>query len=173
MIHLMAWRNLGYSDDDFRDRVQIGTVGDDSVATVRDTPEYNMLYLSKFFRTLGMWYTAWTKEAATTPYAHLDEVEFLKRKFKVNGRYVFAPLRVSSIYEILLWETKGATDEDRRNSARAVLLEARHHSRELFNELRRVILRLFSALRIPLILATYEQMMDKFAIDYGEWDSPQ
>jgi len=166
-FHVLAARNLGWKDYEIKERLEMGFVGDDSVVTVSpDFPEFNMRYLSEFAPSLGMVYTSATKGEVVLPFVSLYELEYLKRKFVIfSDRLVLAPLRISSIYESLMYEQKGATIEDRRNTWTSALLELRHHSPAQYNEILRLAERYFRILGTTFVAPTYQIAFQRLSRD--------
>jgi hypothetical protein len=166
-VHQMFWRSLGYTDEQFDAQVQGTTVGDDCAYTASDAPDFNMIGLSKFATDIGMTYTTWCKGSVDQPLMALDEVEFLKRGFKPFGRIVLAPLRLSSIMESLMWEDERATTEDRHNTVRSALIEARHHSRAIFDLVRSVAQRWLAQTGQDLILDDFSASWRKLLAEHN------
>jgi hypothetical protein len=166
-VHQMFWRSLGRTDDEFDELVEGTTLGDDCVYTASNAPDFNMITLAMFCRTIGMHYTTWSKGSIDQPLMDLDEIEFLKRSFKPLGRVTLAPLRLSSIMESLMWEDHRATSEDRANTARSAIIEARHHPRATFELVRTTVNRYLAQIGQPVILDDYATTWWKLIQDHN------
>jgi hypothetical protein len=137
------WRYLELPDKEFTENVELAIQGDDTENGVSDdAPTYNMLSAYEYSREIGMYYTSGSKTTVSAPYSRLSEDEFLKRKFVALGpRMSLAPLRLSSIYESLMYEHKSANNEDRANTLRSALIEMRHHGKAKYDELLSIVTR--------------------------------
>jgi hypothetical protein len=138
LILLFVWRSLGHTDQEFIDNVETTIMGDDSVVSVNPKfSDYNMLSLTKGFADFGMFYTTSDKRIADCEYADISTIEFLKRSFRPlgkDGSSYLAPLRLSTILEIPMWEDTTASDDDLKNSWYSVLLELRHYNKSLYDK---------------------------------------
>jgi hypothetical protein len=169
VFHVAAWRSLGYSDVSFPSRVACTFMGDDSVVAVKETPAYNMLYLASFARTIGMYYTSADKGVVSHPYSSFDGIEYLRRGFRVYSKsLVLAPLRLSSILENPMWEKKGASLEDERNSWLSVFIDLAHHPEDLYERTRKVALRYSARVGLGLIVPPYKHAFDRLRLKIGE-----
>jgi hypothetical protein len=167
-FHLLAWRALGLSDEDFLKYVAGCTLGDDCLYTVSPKfPSYNMNYLASFARRLGMHYTTWSKTDVSADYANLHDIEFLKRGFRCFGIYVLAPLRFTSILESLMWEDKNASNDDRLSTYRSALIECRHYGRDTYELIRAIILRHAASYGLAAVLLPYESNFQLIKDAYG------
>lgn len=155
----MAWRAMGRTDEEFLQMVRLAIFGDDHVVTVsKKVPEFNMLYLQKFARSIGMTYTTSTKEEVSIPYVPLPDLEYLKRKFVLTpSRWVLAPLNLASILEIPMWRNESETLEDELNSWRSVFQELRHHPRKYYDQMLHVLTRYSKVRGFTLPIQPYEQ----------------
>lgn len=88
----------------FRDHVALMTYGDDNIMGVSpDAPWFNHTAIQHTLALVDIGYTMADKEAASTPYIHIDETNFLKRTWRWDedvGAYL-APLDRSSIEKML------------------------------------------------------------------------
>jgi hypothetical protein len=169
VFHYCAWRKLGRNSSDFARMVACTFMGDDSVVSVRGAPDYNMVYLASYARTIGMCYTSADKEAVSRPYYHLHDVEYLRRRFVfVSNRLVLAPLRLSSIMENPMWKQKSATLEDERNSWLSVFIDLAHYSEDLYERTRSVALRYSARVGLGLIVPPYKHAFDRLRLKIGE-----
>jgi hypothetical protein len=169
----MFARHLGISDDTYTRNVESSTLGDDSIIGVNtvNMPGFTMSGMSLFCRDyLGVVYTTFDKKDASTAsdYVNILEVEYLKRSFRPVGRLVLAPLRMSSIYEIALWETKNWTNDDFLNSMRSIMVEMRHYSCAEYERIRSVISRYTIAVGVPLVIPTYHSAFGNMVREYDQ-----
>jgi len=107
----MAWVVCELPIQAFNKNVKVIALGDDHVWSVTKmyTKYFNEILMPEVMEKLGMVYTTELKEAATRSYRTLEEVEFLKRKFKfdIRANRHIAPLREESILEAVYWTKKG------------------------------------------------------------------
>lgn len=81
--------------------------GDDDVYNI--SPEiigwYNQITMTKYFQEIGMTYTDEAKTGELVPYRKLEDVAFLKRKFRWDERQCRfrAPLSLDTITEMARW----------------------------------------------------------------------
>jgi hypothetical protein len=162
-LHRMCWRAIGYNDEDFGPNVEGTTLGDDSLYTV--TPQFhrfNMINLSIFAASIGIRYTTPTKGEVEQAYIPLDEATFLKRRFEVREGLMTMPLKISSIYESVMFEDKAATDEDRRNTFLNAILEAKYHGPEVHEPLRLTLSRSAAARGFYVQLDSWDTAFQRF-----------
>lgn len=77
--------------------------GDDNIWSTLDN-QFTMNTFAKFvFDNFGMTYTASDKKQVSKDYIQEDELEYLARKFRVDGSNVFAPLHEEAIHGMMLW----------------------------------------------------------------------
>jgi len=91
-------------------------LGDDHVISThpKKVQYMNMLLLAHWLPTLGMEYTDANKEPVTTPFVPLNEVTFLKRRWRFDpfaARYI-APLELKVVLEFPYWTKKGSNEEE-------------------------------------------------------------
>lgn len=137
-----AWYASGnFKSDDasFNENVYLITMGDDNVFAVnpRYSKRFNELTLSEQLRNLGLTYTREDKSETDTRLRRLEEVEFLKRKWRydsVHRRYV-APLRLSRLLETLNWSKEGPYfHEIPRFNVVTILRELSLHGKIIYDE---------------------------------------
>lgn len=89
----------------FRDHVALMTYGDDNIMGVsHEAPWFNHTAIQKVLALVDIGYTMADKDAASTPYIHIDETNFLKRTWRWDedvGAFL-APLDRSSIEKMLM-----------------------------------------------------------------------
>jgi hypothetical protein len=88
----------------FRERVHLMTYGDDNIMGVSvEAPWFNHTAIQRVLADVDIGYTMADKEAASIPYIHINECNFLKRTWRWDedvGAYL-APLDRSSIEKML------------------------------------------------------------------------
>jgi len=162
-LHRMCWRAVGYKDEDFKANVEGTTLGDDSLYTV--TPQFhrfNMINLSTFAASIGIRYTTPTKGEVQMAYIPLDEATFLKRRFERRESFMTMPLKISSIYESVMYEDKAATDDDRKNTFLNAVLEAKFHGPEIYEQMRRILTRSAAVRGFYVQLDSWETAFQRF-----------
>jgi len=77
----------------------------------------------------------------TTPFMTLDEVDFLKRRFRFEKDIIFAPLESDVLYEMPLWVKKGTEyrNTQTRINCEVALRESFHHGKEVFENFKKKI----------------------------------
>jgi hypothetical protein len=111
------------------------TTGDDANLTVdpRFFPKDGAWLISAFAE--AGWTITSSNKVDALQALHFSEIDYLKRKFKVVGQRVFAPLALESIYRSLAYRVGGnAADEDERNfsAAQSAVAEAFLHGEEFY-----------------------------------------
>jgi len=94
----------------------------------------------------------------------IEEVTFLKRKFKVEGTRVFAPLDKKSIFKSLCYTTELAVSEKARNT-NAVLCAQRElflHGRADLAEFHTYVLKLNTEYGYSIPILTYDELLESF-----------
>jgi len=93
-------------EEQVMDELDHATFGDDGVTGVTPEAEYlTMPRMAQVYAMFGMKYTDFTKSGTMPDHYKIEEVEFLKRKFRVDGTWVFAPLREAEVWEFTNWVT--------------------------------------------------------------------
>ncbi|APG76860.1 hypothetical protein [Beihai picorna-like virus 52] len=149
----------------FRNYVRFGFVGDDSLGSSL-VPWFNMQYLKQWFDGVGMKYTGGDKSENVPMFIHASNASLCKRRFRFEpavGRRV-APLALDSIYKSLHCQLASETDVLTRLSGNGdqALRELARHSREVFEENRRIICEAFREMGILNLLSHADT-------SYGEW----
>jgi hypothetical protein len=100
-----AYVKLGGRANTFKQSVALMTYGDDNVMGVsKSTPFFNHTAIQRELETIGVTYTMADKESESVPYIHIDDVSFLKRKWRFDmdvGAYL-CPLEEDSIRKSLM-----------------------------------------------------------------------
>ncbi len=94
----------GKKPSEFKKFVRLATYGDDNgMGVSKDCPLFNHTRISVALKLIGVVYTMADKEAESVPYIHIDDVSFLKRKFRYDADVgaVLAPLDSSSFDKML------------------------------------------------------------------------
>lgn len=104
----------------FRQRVALMTYGDDNALGVSDSINwYNHTSIQAVFASVGITYTMADKETESIPFIHIDDISFLKRKWRYDkdlGDWS-CPLERSSIHKML---TTGVKSDNITAKAHAV-----------------------------------------------------
>jgi hypothetical protein len=94
------------TDLKFDDHISLITYGDDNVMSC-SWDNFNNYSVQKVLLDWGIKYTSPDKKEFEAPYYNIEEVEFLKRKFRlenIEGEAIWvAPLSFKSIYKPLIW----------------------------------------------------------------------
>jgi hypothetical protein len=145
--------------ENFHDDVEFMSYGDDNLGSVSESASFlNMNTYATFLARYGVKYTSATKEDVFLDYCTLDEVSYLKRHFVVQGAYVYAPLFLESITEMMMWnKSKGhhSVNELMKDTFRSFQQELIHHPKDVFDELRDKVLRRAQELGIQLDVLDY------------------
>lgn len=100
----LVLRPIGCTKD-FKEHVALMTYGDDNIMGVSgQAPWFNHTAIQKVLGDIDIGYTMADKEAASVPYIHISQANFLKRVWRWDddvGAYV-APLDRSSIEKMLM-----------------------------------------------------------------------
>lgn len=111
--------------------------GDDNVANIhpRWAKYFNMHVLEELvFEFFGMRYTTPSKGVIDKPFLDITELEFLKRKFRVENGNVHCPLDKESIYNMLLWiKTPKLIDGERASLAEQLAINVEVAAREFYH----------------------------------------
>lgn len=136
-------RDDGRDDcDDFKDNVALMTYGDDNAMGVSHAaPWFNHTAIQKELATIGVEYTMADKQAESVPFISIDEVSFLKRKWRWEPTLnaFAAPLEEESLLKSLtVWVPSRTVDKYAQMVAviSAANSEYFFHGRELFDERR-------------------------------------
>lgn len=132
--------------DKFHENCFLLALGDDNVFSVRSQfrNKFTEVIVGKFMAELGLTYTSEVKDAVNVEMRHLEDVEFLKRKWKFSkdaNRYV-APLRLNRLLETLNWtKTGGRADVIVRDNVVGILRELSLHGRDTFEVYKKKIVK--------------------------------
>lgn len=134
----MAYFSITKETRAFRQMVHAMTYGDDLISGVdASLPSFNHISVRDFLAHIDIEFTMPDKVSEPTPYMHISNVDFLKRKSVYNkemGRFVGA-LQLSSIDKSLMNQRKDAKDSD-KNVMRSIVQSALHelvlHGEEVY-----------------------------------------
>jgi hypothetical protein len=135
----LCWQLAGLDIYEFNEKVYVIIMGDDNVFSVdqKYREQFNEMKLPGLMSQIGMTYTTELKGSAVTPFRDISNVEFLKRRFRLDpvvGRYV-APLRLETVLEIPLWTKKGMLrDAIVASNVTECLFELSLHEKETYDE---------------------------------------
>jgi hypothetical protein len=177
IVFVLCARRVGkvVTMKDFTDNVSMISYGDDNVLNISDEvfEWYNQNTMSEVFETIGMEYTDELKSSAANakPFRTLEEVSFLKRKFRWDEerQCYTAPLEYGVCMEMVNW-IRGELDVEEAcaTNCQTSAMELSLHGREVFNKSVALIKKacLQSMQTQPQIL-TYAEYISKFEESYG------
>lgn len=120
----------------FDDHVAMVSFGDDNVINLSDKikEEFNQVEVTKAYASFGMIYTDEAKSGEVTKYRTLDNVAYLKRKFRKDGPIYRAPAPLDVIMETPNWYRK-CTDstEATKDNVVGSVEELAQHPEDIFN----------------------------------------
>lgn len=161
---------------DFGENVSMISYGDDNVLNISDrvVEWFNQHTMSEVFSEIGMEYTDELKSSAADakPYRSLEEVSFLKRKFRYDSERncYTAPLDYSVCMEMVNW-IRGELDVEEAccTNCQTSAMELSLHGRDVFEKSTKLIKNacLMSMTRQPIIL-TYQEYVETFENSYGQ-----
>nr|QUS52699.1 polyprotein [Mute swan feces associated picorna-like virus 3] len=150
LVNALYWYAFLYDSGedltDHKDWFKVATFGDDHLAAVRDKPKINQVTFGKWIGTFGLSYTTATKGTIEAPYTERDEVTFLKRKFRTEKGYVWAPMPEENLFEMIQWyrRSQASKSSTPQQIADDLLygfeLEAVHHGKEAYVRMQKEIL---------------------------------
>lgn len=158
---------------DVRNKLRLALVGDDSLASVsEDCDWFDGTYLAKVCLELGYELTSARKELSLQDRVSIYDATFMKRRFRVEGQRVFAPIVEESIYKSLSYYTKTQVTEAERNLA--TLLGAQRefflHGEGRFGEFQRELDQLQTERGIVVRRYTFQELLDQFdASSFETW----
>jgi len=124
----------------FKENVSLMTYGDDNIMGVsKETPWFNHTTIQKELAAFNIVYTMADKESETVPYIHIDDCEFLKRKWRYDtalGHHA-CPLNILSILKSLtVWTPSGSicAEEQFVNIVVSANMELFFHGFETFTK---------------------------------------
>lgn len=105
--------------------------GDDNIF-VTNHPDFNLVNCSVALQRFGLNYGSDTKDGKLYTWKPISECTFLKRSFRVEESYVFAPLDITSITKTLYYRRIGEDDGERYLKYYTRILELSQHPYEIF-----------------------------------------
>lgn len=138
---------LGYDVKRFKKFVALMTYGDDNAMGVsRVTPRFNHTAIQRVLEKIGVVYTMADKESESVAYIHIDDVAFLKRKWRFDeevGAYV-CPLDEDSIKKsLMVWLPSSTLSPEAQTIAvfQSAVNEYFWYGREVFEEKRAFLMK--------------------------------
>lgn len=178
IVFILCARKVGkvVTMKDFNDNVSMISYGDDNVLNISDrvVEWFNQHTMTIAFSEIGMEYTDELKSSAADakPYRTLEEVSFLKRKFRYDSeRSIYtAPLEYGVCMEMINW-VRGELDPEEACgvNCQTSAMELSLHGRDVFEKSTKMIKRacLTHMIRQPMIL-TYDEYVEFFSNSYGQ-----
>jgi len=130
-----AWCMIMGSIQGFVRNVALSVYGDDNIMTVSGEciERFNMESISKILSDVGITYTTPTKKEIISKDIPLEELSYLKRRFRFERGHVFAPLDIRSIKEMLMWtRVSGSIEAATAINCEAALRELYHYGRVFY-----------------------------------------
>lgn len=174
----LYYKNVGTASieaimDEFESNVQLLTYGDDNVLNISEKyPWYNHTSIAESFSCIGIEYTMADKSAESIPYIHIDEVSFLKRRWRFDEKLMdyAAPLEHDSIEKMLLTWVRSDTLGPREQCLAVVSSAIREYffyGEEVYEEKRHLFQKLFCYLNIShlvdrTVLPTYNELVEQY-----------
>lgn len=130
----------------YRQAIKSMTYGDDNISSVPEKySDFNGTNIVRVGKECGLTITMADKDAAITDFTHLEESDFLKRKFRYcpDMKRIRAPLAYESIIKSLYYMKKTSPDPPEVLFAQNVdgaLRKASQHGRQLFEEIKSKLL---------------------------------
>jgi hypothetical protein len=133
VLHKIAFIHI-YSEEEWK-VVETTFTGDDSVFSAPESyKEYNMAYLSRFFRDFyGMEYTSPLKTGDMN--MTWDDLVYLKRKFEPGHFGIMAPLAQRSLANMIKWTDTEQTVEIMQSVLNSLLQESWHYGEEFYGSI--------------------------------------
>jgi hypothetical protein len=121
---------------EFRDEVDLFVYGDDNACAPSDRHiDFNFMSLKKFSPKINMIYTSESKDDVDYSLKPAAQCGFLKRKFELQGDWVYALLELDSIKEMFNWRKRATSEREHTAAiARAALMEVSAYPQTVFDE---------------------------------------
>jgi len=138
IVYFICRRKAGVTSSTFEKDVAMVSYGDDNGVNLTDdiAPWFNQNTVTVAYAEIGMIYTDEAKtEGDVPPYRTLEEITYLKRKFRSQDGIVDAPLDLDVILEMTNWirESPDQVSACRVNIEMAVM-ELSMHPRHVFDK---------------------------------------
>ncbi len=157
----------------FRSNVNLFTYGDDNAMGVnKATPWFNHTAIQKVLASIGVEYTMADKHSVSCPFIHIDNVSFLKRKWRWDteiGAWM-CPLEMASLHKTLtVWLPSSTIDKESQmvEIIHCVNNELFFHGREEFEKhfsfFKSILNRYpFSELPKSSLLMSYDELVERY-----------
>lgn len=158
-----------YSLSRFRTEVFLVAYGDDNLISVsKEALEFfNYRTIQIALRTFGLEYTDENKSAVLPICKRLEEVTFLKRGFRWNGKRWLAPLDWDTVRQMTYWYRHGPNVCQRiADNMCNSLSEATLHGKERFNEIFNVVEARLREEDIHLPSSDFEYYSDRLRLEW-------
>lgn len=174
---LWAGRDLGWTEATYEKNVEVTVFGDDNVISISDEvfPYFNFVTIRDFAAKLGMKYTDSLKTGIVRNETPISEVTYLKRQFRVDLPYVFAPLDEAVVEEMPAYAKMSAYSDLDMVYVKSYnsLVEKFHYGPPKFNEWKKWINeRLVKHNHDPITL-TYETVLNSFVNNMISYDDEE
>lgn len=141
LYNMVAFRYCWYAAvhdfTPFKDHVRLCVLGDDNIFNVSEKyrPVFNELTICEYMKELGLTYTTDLKVTAVVPFRPLNELNFLKRKWRyepLKGVFV-APIDTETLYNMVMWTHDNGDPQLLRERVDQCRREWALHGEEMFN----------------------------------------
>mgnify|MGYP003574278297 FL=1 len=145
MRYCYATLNPAREADSFKSNVSLITYGDDNIMSVSENISwFDHTKIVKVLADIDVEYTMADKTSESVPFIHIDEGDFLKRKFQLSTTpgICFAPLDTASIEKSLcVWvKSKTVTSQEQYVSiVQSALREYFQHGPEIYDKMRALL----------------------------------
>nr|ASG92524.1 putative non-structural protein [Picornavirales N_OV_080] len=157
----------------YHERVVQVNYGDDNVLGVHEDEKiFHHTSLQAAFAKCSITYTMADKEAASEELIDISRVDFLKRTFRLEGEYIFAPLAEKSIYKMLTVgiPSKFISEETQLCQVmQSALWEAFQHGEAYYDFIRCLVSEIIEIQDLAPIMGTilsYKEMYDRVIPNY-------
>jgi len=107
ILSFYAWIKTVKNTDiqEFRENVNIVSFGDDKIESVSDkyAPLYNYMTVKQALEEIGHRITPGSKDGVEQPFTDFENLQFLKRSFKILDGKIIAPLLIRSLEAPFTW----------------------------------------------------------------------
>lgn len=156
----------------FNEVIKLITYGDDHGIGVKKGFEwFNHTSMRDILAKHGITYTMAEKTRESVPYIHVDECDFLKRRFRFDEDigHVVAPLEIDSIIQaLMIGNSKSLSDEERAITCiNQQLHEFFLHGKEVFTYWRKMLLEIILELDMEIYaqtfpVPTWDQLLERY-----------
>lgn len=146
MRYAFCMLNPNQSCNEFKSVVHLMTYGDDNIMGVSDkAPWFNHSEIARIMKTIGVTYTTSDKSDRKITYVHIDDEQFLKRKWRFDEKVGFymCPLDEESIFKSLtVWVPSGSVSPgfQMMSVVQSALYEYFYYGEEKFTEMRNFLM---------------------------------